>query len=191
MHLLSDNRRRGETVCDASGAETWVTTHVSVRHQYTQAKVIVAISGIVTAKQKTARTRIHKKKRRRRHKTLRKSRSGTETLHGGTAGQTQVATMAVETLNVLTRASTGYQYKKMELENPPSSHELEALRKGPQVKAIDDFFESRRKAGQVRESKSPHSAPTFCVKKPQGGWRIVHVYNKLNVATIPAQTPIP
>ncbi|ETP49832.1 hypothetical protein F442_04735 [Phytophthora nicotianae P10297] len=60
-----------------------------------------------------------------------------------------------------------------------------------QVKAIDDFFESRRKAGQVRESKSPHSAPTFCVKKPQGGWRIVHAYNKLNDATIPAQTPIP
>ncbi|KAG4037319.1 hypothetical protein PC123_g27115 [Phytophthora cactorum] len=60
-----------------------------------------------------------------------------------------------------------------------------------QVKAIDDFFESRRQAGQVRESKSPHSAPTFCVKKPQGGWRIVHAYNKLNGATIPAQTPIP
>ncbi|KAE8970659.1 hypothetical protein PF005_g20464 [Phytophthora fragariae] len=51
-----------------------------------------------------------------------------------------------------------------------------------QVKAIDDFFESRRKAGQVRESKSPHSAPTFCVKKAQGGWRIVHAYNKLNDA---------
>ncbi|KAG3207157.1 hypothetical protein PC128_g166 [Phytophthora cactorum] len=60
-----------------------------------------------------------------------------------------------------------------------------------QVKAIDDFFGSRRQAGQVRESKSPHSAPTFCVKKPQGGWRIVHAYNKLNDATIPAQTPIP
>ncbi|KAG3122909.1 hypothetical protein PI126_g23946 [Phytophthora idaei] len=40
-----------------------------------------------------------------------------------------------------------------------------------QVKAIDDLFGSRRQAGQVRESKSPHSAPTFCVKKPQGGWR--------------------
>ncbi|KAG3010744.1 hypothetical protein PC120_g14875 [Phytophthora cactorum] len=40
-----------------------------------------------------------------------------------------------------------------------------------QVKAIDDFFESRRQAGQVRESKSPHSASTFCVKKPQGGWQ--------------------
>ncbi|KAG3127608.1 hypothetical protein PC128_g27072 [Phytophthora cactorum] len=34
-----------------------------------------------------------------------------------------------------------------------------------QVKVIDDFFESRRQAGQVRESKSPHSAPTFCAKK--------------------------
>ncbi|KAG3143213.1 hypothetical protein PI124_g24050 [Phytophthora idaei] len=60
-----------------------------------------------------------------------------------------------------------------------------------QVKAIDDFFESRRQAGQVRESKFSHSAPTFCVKKPQGGWRIVHAYNELNDATIPAQTPIP
>ncbi|KAE8975196.1 hypothetical protein PR001_g25776, partial [Phytophthora rubi] len=60
-----------------------------------------------------------------------------------------------------------------------------------QVKAIDDFFESRRKAGQVWESKSPHSAPTLCVKKAQGGWRIVHAYNKLNDATVPAQTPIP
>ncbi|KAG3086407.1 hypothetical protein PC121_g4949 [Phytophthora cactorum] len=50
---------------------------------------------------------------------------------------------------------------------------------------------SRRQAGQVRESKSPHSAPTFCVKKPQGGWRIVHAYNKLNDTTIPAQTSIP
>ncbi|KAE9283090.1 hypothetical protein PR003_g27230 [Phytophthora rubi] len=60
-----------------------------------------------------------------------------------------------------------------------------------QVKAIGDFFESRRKAGQVRESKSPHSAPTFCVKKAQGGWRIVHASNKLNDATVPAQTPIP
>ncbi|GMF55622.1 unnamed protein product [Phytophthora fragariaefolia] len=58
------------------------------------------------------------------------------------------------------------------------------------VKAIDDFLESRRIAGQVRESKSLHSAPTFCVKKAQGGWRIVHAYNKLNDATVPAQTPI-
>jgi len=60
-----------------------------------------------------------------------------------------------------------------------------------QVKAIDDFFEVRRKAGHVRESTSPHSSPTFCVRKATGGWRIVHAFNKLNAATVPAQTPIP
>ncbi|KAG4038606.1 hypothetical protein PC123_g25831 [Phytophthora cactorum] len=43
----------------------------------------------------------------------------------------------------------------------------------------------------VRESKSPHSTPTFCVRKPNGKWRLAHAYNKLNNATVPAQTPIP
>ncbi|KAE8990891.1 hypothetical protein PR001_g21372 [Phytophthora rubi] len=57
-----------------------------------------------------------------------------------------------------------------------------------QGKAIDDFFQGRRQAGHVRESISPHSSP---VKKATGGWRIVHAFNKLNDATIPAQTPIP
>ncbi|POM65517.1 Putative Polyprotein [Phytophthora palmivora] len=42
-----------------------------------------------------------------------------------------------------------------------------------QVKAIDEFFEGRRQAGHVRENTSPHSSPTFCVKKGTGGWRIV------------------
>ena len=60
-----------------------------------------------------------------------------------------------------------------------------------QVQAIDEFFAARQEAGHVRESKSPHCSPTFCVKKATGGWRIVHAYNKLNAATIPAQTPIP
>ncbi|KAE9332495.1 hypothetical protein PR003_g14483 [Phytophthora rubi] len=60
-----------------------------------------------------------------------------------------------------------------------------------QVKAIDDFFEGRRQASHVRDSISPHSSPTFCVKMATGGWRIVHAFNKLNDATIPAQTPIP
>ncbi|KAE8977748.1 hypothetical protein PR001_g25045 [Phytophthora rubi] len=60
-----------------------------------------------------------------------------------------------------------------------------------QVQAIDDFFAGRRKAGHVRESIFPHSSPTFCVKKATGGWCIVHAFNKLNDATIPAQTPIP
>ncbi|KAF1314429.1 Pol protein, partial [Globisporangium splendens] len=60
-----------------------------------------------------------------------------------------------------------------------------------QVEAIDEFFAKRALAGHVRESKSPHSSPTFCVRKATGGWRIVHTFNKLNAATIPAQTPIP
>ncbi|KAE8881811.1 hypothetical protein PF003_g34143 [Phytophthora fragariae] len=43
----------------------------------------------------------------------------------------------------------------------------------------------------VRESKSPHSSPAFSVRKPNGKWRMVHAFNKLNAATIPASTPIP
>ncbi|POM79220.1 LOW QUALITY PROTEIN: Pol protein, partial [Phytophthora palmivora] len=59
-----------------------------------------------------------------------------------------------------------------------------------QCEAIDAFFTEKVKAGVVRESKSPHSTPTFCVRKPNGKWRLVHGYNKLNNATVPAQTPI-
>ncbi|KAE9004881.1 hypothetical protein PR003_g7449 [Phytophthora rubi] len=62
---------------------------------------------------------------------------------------------------------------------------------GERHEAIDDFFEGRQQADHVRESISPHSSPTFCVKKATGGWRIVHVFNKLIDATIPAQTVIP
>ena len=60
-----------------------------------------------------------------------------------------------------------------------------------QVDFIDQFFAAKQQAGFVRESKSPHTTPTFCVRKPNGKWRIVHAFNKLNAATIPAQTPIP
>ena len=60
-----------------------------------------------------------------------------------------------------------------------------------QVEVIDKFFSDRLAAGHVRESTSPHRSPTFCVRKATGGWRIVHAFNKLNAATIPAQTPIP
>ena len=56
---------------------------------------------------------------------------------------------------------------------------------------IDGSFRAKHAAGMVRESKSPHSTSTFCVKKTNGKWRILHVYNKLNAATIPAQTPNP
>ena len=39
--------------------------------------------------------------------------------------------------------------------------------------------------------KASHYSSTFCGRKAKGGWRVVHAYNKLNTATIPAQTPIP
>ncbi|POM65752.1 Pol protein [Phytophthora palmivora] len=55
---------------------------------------------------------------------------------------------------------------------------------------IDAFFAEKAKSGMVRESKSPHSTPTFCVRKPNGKWCLVHAYNKLNNETVPAQTPI-
>ncbi|KAG2965807.1 hypothetical protein PC120_g27183 [Phytophthora cactorum] len=60
-----------------------------------------------------------------------------------------------------------------------------------QCNVIDAFFRAKHEARLVRESKSPHSTPTFCVRKPNGKWRIVHAFNKPNAATIPAQTPIP
>ncbi|KAE8875345.1 hypothetical protein PF003_g40525 [Phytophthora fragariae] len=60
-----------------------------------------------------------------------------------------------------------------------------------QVDVIDAFFAAKHAAGMVRESKSPHSSPTFCVRKPNGKWRVVHAFNKLNAATIPASTPTP
>ncbi|POM64514.1 LOW QUALITY PROTEIN: Reverse transcriptase [Phytophthora palmivora] len=60
-----------------------------------------------------------------------------------------------------------------------------------ECEVIDALFAEKAKSGMVRESKSPHSTPTFCVRKPNGKWRLVHAYNKLNNATVPAQTPIP
>ncbi|POM78771.1 RNA-directed DNA polymerase [Phytophthora palmivora] len=60
-----------------------------------------------------------------------------------------------------------------------------------QCEVIDAFFTEMAKSGMARESKSPHSTPTFCIRKPNGKWRLIHAYNKLNNATVPAQTPIP
>ncbi|KAG3241563.1 hypothetical protein PI124_g13578 [Phytophthora idaei] len=41
-----------------------------------------------------------------------------------------------------------------------------------QCEVIDAFFAAKAKASMVRESKSPHSTPTFCVWKPNGKWRL-------------------
>ncbi|GMF21234.1 unnamed protein product [Phytophthora fragariaefolia] len=60
-----------------------------------------------------------------------------------------------------------------------------------QCDVIDAFFCAKYEAGLVRESKSPQSPPAFCIRKPNGKWRIGHAFNKLNAASIPAQTLIP
>ena len=59
-----------------------------------------------------------------------------------------------------------------------------------QCEVVEEFLSAKHAAGMLRKSKYPHSTPTFCVKKTNGKWRIVHTYNKLNAATILAQTPI-
>ncbi|POM62346.1 Pol protein [Phytophthora palmivora] len=56
---------------------------------------------------------------------------------------------------------------------------------------IDTFFAEKARSGIMQESKSPHSTPTFCIRKPNGKWRLVYAYNMLNNATVPTQTPIP
>ena len=53
------------------------------------------------------------------------------------------------------------------------------------------YVRAKHEAGMVQENKTLHSTPTFCVKKPQGNWRIVHACDKLNAATISAQILIP
>lgn len=45
-------------------------------------------------------------------------------------------------------------------------------------------------AGIIRRSKSPYSAPTFCVKKAVG-WRIVHDFRGLNTKIRLPATPVP
>ena len=44
-----------------------------------------------------------------------------------------------------------------------------------QCDVIDNFFSAKHADGMMRERKSPHSTPTFSVKKPNGKWRIVHL----------------
>ncbi|POM58858.1 Gag protein [Phytophthora palmivora] len=75
------------------------------------------------------------------------------------------------------------------LKNPENSVQWPLPREQSEV--IDAFFAENAKSGMVRESKSPHSTPTFCVRKPNGKWRLVRAYSKLNNVTVPTQTPIP
>ncbi|POM60271.1 Pol protein, partial [Phytophthora palmivora] len=83
------------------------------------------------------------------------------------------------------------EYALEEFSDVMSKHPPSPLPPDRGCEVIDAFFAEKAKSGLVRESKSPRSTPTFCVRKPNGKWRLVHVYNKLNNATVPAQKPIP
>ncbi|GMF45646.1 unnamed protein product [Phytophthora fragariaefolia] len=55
---------------------------------------------------------------------------------------------------------------------------------------IQEWTKEMVQAGIIRPSTTAFSAPTFCVKKPIG-WRIVHDYRQLNLATILPAIPVP
>lgn len=59
-----------------------------------------------------------------------------------------------------------------------------------QVNANDAFFVAKHEASMVRDSKSPHSLPTFCAKFSTAKWSTLHTFNKLTAITIPASTLI-
>ncbi|OWZ10987.1 LOW QUALITY PROTEIN: polyprotein [Phytophthora megakarya] len=59
-----------------------------------------------------------------------------------------------------------------------------------QYQIIQDWTKEMVQAGIIRPSTSAFSAPTFCVKKPVG-WRIVHDFRQLNLATILQVFPMP
>ncbi|POM76784.1 LOW QUALITY PROTEIN: Pol protein [Phytophthora palmivora] len=51
---------------------------------------------------------------------------------------------------------------------------------------------ARRGSGPILLStQPPHTTPTYCARKPNGKFRLVHAYNKLHNAAVPVQTPIP
>ncbi|GMF49046.1 unnamed protein product [Phytophthora fragariaefolia] len=60
-----------------------------------------------------------------------------------------------------------------------------------QVDVIDAFFAAKHAAGMVRESKSPHSSSTFCVRKPNGKWRTVHGFQQVERGHHPSADAYP
>ncbi|OWY90516.1 reverse transcriptase [Phytophthora megakarya] len=75
--------------------------------------------------------------------------------------------MAVETLNVLTRACTGYPYEKMELENPPTdtseltSLPLRQLFAGSATESEDTFSAKTKKERFEEQSRDSLKSSTY------------------------------
>ena len=58
-------------------------------------------------------------------------------------------------------------------------------------KALEIFIEGELKAGKIRESKSPFTAPCFFISKKDGGRRLVQDYRKINQWTVKDKFPLP
>uniref|UniRef100_H3H658 Reverse transcriptase n=1 Tax=Phytophthora ramorum TaxID=164328 RepID=H3H658_PHYRM len=115
--MLASSRAAGlhdEAVRDQAGLER-VRPRVKPAGEYKE-----QLSTAGPRQEETRGAGLRTRSERRKQTKLRKSRSGTETLQAVSAGQTQELETTVETLSVLTRTSTGLQYKNMRLENPPT-----------------------------------------------------------------------
>ncbi|KAG2780460.1 hypothetical protein PC129_g13103 [Phytophthora cactorum] len=60
-----------------------------------------------------------------------------------------------------------------------------------QREAILQWTREMRKAKLIRPSNSTYCAPTFCIRKADGKWRIVHVFRGLNAKVRVPANPIP
>ena len=66
------------------------------------------------------------------------------------------------------------------------------FRLSPEMKtALQEWTRDMLAAGIIRPSNSPFCAPTFCVKKSDGSWRIVHDFRGINAKVRVPATPIP
>ena len=60
-----------------------------------------------------------------------------------------------------------------------------------QVEALRGMLRELLQGGLIRASKSPFSAPLLMVAKPDGSWRLVVDYRKLNAISVKDRYPLP
>ncbi|KAJ8533303.1 hypothetical protein ON010_g13952 [Phytophthora cinnamomi] len=80
---------------------------------------------------------------------------------------------------------------KIELEDDVPIHRKQFPVSAEQREAIRAWTAEMLDAKMIRPSTSPYCAPTFCVKKRTGEWRIVHDFRGLNTKIRVPANPIP